>query len=401
MRIQRVILFVFLVNTLISCNSSIEKTKVGNPISILKLEEMSLEEVNNLYVEKKEKLILKKDKIVSFNVDTTSRNFTLVHSFYKDTIPYFVNRNEFTNSIDFYNYHTGDLERRLTVNQEEPNGISKLEGFYVHNLDSIFAYSRQDAIIHLYDFAGELKEYYEMPHDKSFVLATNMYSSMYYLGVSSIYFSYSAIYPLNQLKDSVNIASFNLEKETLRRLGPKNAGFLTENNFLPTQASSVFSNGHGNNLLIKFGAIPITYVYDSKSNSTKAYLVRSKYHKNLIEPWDGKEDKAATYMKASYKKVCYDPYRKVYYHLFSLDTPYLNEAGEKNTFDDKQMSVIITDTTFQVLAEKLLEKNTYFRNMLVSEEGLMISTANAYNKDEKESEIRFQVFKLDSLRLEQ
>lgn len=392
--------FYVLIIVLSSCSISEKDKKIENPIDIAVLEEMKLSELNRLRVDAKDKLILNKGRIISFKVDSTSRNFTLVHSFYKDSISYFVNRNEFTNSIDFYNYDTGDLERRLTVNQEEPNGISKLEGFYVHNLDSIFAYSRRDNIIHLYDFEGELSEYYKMPNDKSFVLPTHIYSGMHY-NSPSMYFSYSSIYPLDKLKDTVNMVGINLINNSISRVGPKTPSFLTENDIITTHSVTVFNKGHENKFLVKFKGFPLVYTYDIKSNSTKGYLVRSKYHNENVETWGGKEDKAVAYMEPAYGKVCYDPFRNVYYHLFSLDTPYLNEDGEKNTFDDKQMSVIITDTTFQILGEKLLEKNAYFRNMLVSEDGLMISTANAYNKDEKESEIRFQLFKLDSLQLEQ
>lgn len=359
------------------------------------ISQLTLEQVNDLSVLYSDSLTLIKDRIVSFNVDTNSRNFTLIQSFYKDSISYFANRNEFTNTIDFYNYDSGDLEKRLALQNEEPNGITSLKGFYIHNLDSIFAFSGRDNIIHLYNFEGVLKKYYQMPYDGSYVITTHIFSDMYY-DDSSIYFAYSAIYPLQQIKDTSTIVSFNLENESLERIGPKYTQFITDHNFLPTQYTRNFSKGHDNKLLIKIVAFPLTYVYDIKSRKTKAYLVKSKYHKTKIEPWDGKEDKDATYMKATYYKVSYDPYRMVYYHLFSMDTPYFNENGEKNTFDDKQMSVIITDTSFRVVGEKLLDKNTYFRNMLVSEEGLLISTANAYNKEENESEIRFQLFKLIS-----
>jgi hypothetical protein len=381
---------------LCSCDVFEKKIKIHQPLSESDLENYTLNEVNKFYVNPNSDYTLIKDQIVSFKIDSTSRNFTLVHSFYKDSVAYFVNRNEFTNSIDFYNYQTGDLEKRLTLKQEEPNGITKLEGFYIHNLDSIFAYSRRDNIIHLYDFNEGFKKHFDLPNDKSYVLATNIYSDMLYES-GSIYFSYSAIYPLNQLKDTTTIFNYNLKNGIIKKTGPKYPKFIAGNNFLPNQHSNSFFVGHNNNIIIRFRAFPISYVYYVDSDITKVFLVKSKYHKNPVEPWDGMEDKDATYMKASYGKVCYDPYRKVYYHLFSLNTPYLNEEGEKNTFDDKQMSVIITDTTFQVLGEKLLEKDTYFRNMLVSEEGLLISTANAYNKEENESEIRFQLFKLDSL----
>lgn len=384
---------------LFGCSSS-EDEYADQPFNPDEISEFSLNQINNLKVKRKDSLTLEKVRIVKFKVDTTSRNFTLVHSFYKDSTAYFVNRNEFTNSIDFYNYQTGNLKRRLIVKQEEPNGITKLEGFYIHNLDSIFAYSRNDNIIHLYDFNGDLKEYYRMPNDKSFVIPTHIYSGMYYFQdpEPSIFFSYSAIYPLDQLKDSANVVSFNLMDKSLKRVGPLNPNFITSHNFLQTRRSSFFSNGHGDNLLIKFSAFPITYVYNIKTEKKYAYLVKSKYHESFIKPWDGKENKDAAYMKASYGKVCYDPFRNLYYHLFSLETPYLNEEGEKNTFDDKQMSVIITDTTFQVIGEKLLEKNTYFRNMFVSEEGLLVSTFNIYNENESESEIRFQLFNLRSVR---
>jgi hypothetical protein len=396
---NKLLLIPFVLTFFFGCSSS-ENEYADQPFSSEEISELSLKQINNLKVKRKDSLTLEKDRIVKFKVDSTSRNFTLVHSFYNDSISYFVNRNEFTNSIDFYNYQTGDLEKRLTLKQDEPNGISKLEGFYIHNLDSIFAYSRRDNIIHLYNYEGNLKEYYKMPNDKSYIIPTHIYSGMYFFEdpEPSIYFSYSAIYPLKQIKDTSTMVRFNIESETIERLGPKYSAFVTNNDFLPTRYTRVFSNGHGYNLINKFVAIPVTYVFDINTNKTKVYLIKSKYHKSSIKPWDGKENKDAAYMKASYGKICYDPYRKVYYHLFSLDTPYLNEESDKNTFDDKQMSVIITDTTFQIIGEKLLEKNTYFRNMFVSEEGLLVSTFNIYNKNETESEIRFQLFNLQSVR---
>ncbi|MFT4740644.1 MAG: hypothetical protein ACI9L9_001427, partial [Marivirga sp.] len=68
-------------------------------------------------------LRLKKEKEVVFFIDTNSRNFSLYPAYFYDSLTskeFFVNRNEILDGLDFYDYNSGEMVKRLVFPSDGP-----------------------------------------------------------------------------------------------------------------------------------------------------------------------------------------------------------------------------------------------------------------------------------------
>jgi hypothetical protein len=94
----------------------------------------------------------------------------------------------------------------------------------------------------------------------------------------------------------------------------------------------------------------------------------------------------------------YDQYRNVYYRFAFLAIDLLNENNERNTIEDKIISVIILNEKFEKIGETLLPPNKYyFHTMFVEKEGLYISATNYKNSDLKEDRLAYGLFTLKGI----
>jgi hypothetical protein len=198
--------------------------------------------------------------------------------------------------------------------------------------------------------------------------------------------------------DSLTRYSYNLKNGKGKVIGAPILKVLSKENYPSFAWTDISTYGANSSLITRFGVLPIIFKYDLKNNENKVYVLKSKFHTNLTTPWDGKSNKNYEYLKGRYWQVLYDPYRHLYYSVYSLEIPPIDEkTGEVNDLDDKPMSIILADTLFRYRGEVLLEKRKYFRSLFVGKEGLYVSTANNHNIDEKEDLMRFQLFKIKNL----
>lgn len=104
-------------------------------------------------------LRLKKEKEIIFNIDTNSRNFSLYPGYFYDSLTkaeYFVNRNEFLDGLDFYDYNGGTLVKRLLFHSDGPGSIAELSGFFIKSMDSLFIADRDKNQVILVNDSGQV-----------------------------------------------------------------------------------------------------------------------------------------------------------------------------------------------------------------------------------------------------
>ncbi|WP_188467409.1 DUF4221 family protein [Marivirga lumbricoides] len=389
-----------LILLLMGCNYSKENKTISGQVSIEELREATLEEIMEWENDVQEDLTLTYSREIDFPVDSTSRNFSIYSGYYQDNETgeeFFVNNNEFINSIDFYSIEKEALQHRVLIDKDEFTGLRNISGFYVANRDSIYVYSNNQLKMLLVDFKGNTLASYSFPATYANKLLTHMFSKFFVKDDVAI-INYNSFLPAKFLADSLTGATIDLKTNEIKKIGAFFPKSYIDIGYAPTFYNSRFNRGQRNSIVTRLAALPLLFKYDIYSDSLKAFVVKSKYHTKVIEPWDVESERAYEYLKGDYYFTLYDEFRHVYYSVFSLELPIKDPStGLLNDLEDKQMSIIITDTTFKYRGEVLLEKDIYFRNMVVIEDGLLISTASINNSTERENLMGFHLYKLDSL----
>ena len=114
------------------------------------------------------KYTLKKtEKKLSFVLDSDTKNELRVYSIYKEKEgkEYFTFQNPNTNTILFYNLQKQNLEFKVNFPIDGNNGIGFANGYYIHNLDSIYVPNRDIKEISLVNKNGTLITKYSYDKD--------------------------------------------------------------------------------------------------------------------------------------------------------------------------------------------------------------------------------------------
>jgi hypothetical protein len=110
-----------------------------------------------------DKFTLVETEIKKFPLDsvtsTGERNFQYFEDKNKEYFCYF-NRKD--NTILFYDYKKANLDFKLALNKDGPDGVGEISGFLVHNLDSIFVYRYGGALLYLINKNGKVKNKYDL-----------------------------------------------------------------------------------------------------------------------------------------------------------------------------------------------------------------------------------------------
>jgi hypothetical protein len=392
----KVVIILLLLNFLnFSC---IKKEKLKGEIPFDLVRQATLSEIMEWQNEEKVDITLVKDKMLEIPVDTNSWNHSL-YPVYKEIKgkEYFATINKILNGIDFYNLHNQELVNRIVFPKEGEYGISEIGGFYINSKDSIFVFSRNENKIFLSNWQGEAISSYRLPGQLAMKVVSSNFSKFFIEGDNAI-IRYIPFAPLHMIGDSLTSYSFNLKDRKGKIIGAPILPSVAKGNFENPIWSEKSVKGANSSIITRFGLLPLIFNYDLNTGEIRTFVLKSKYHRKLASPDDGKGSSMTPYLKDVYWLTLYDPYRSLYYSVFAHEMPEYDEStGEMNELDNKPMSIIIADTLFRYRGEILLENNTYLRSMFVGKEGLYISTANNLNPDESEDLMRFQLFKVKEM----
>ena len=83
------------------------------------------------------------DETLSFPIDSDTKNNFNIYSVYKDKDgkEYFTFQNIENNTIHFYDLKQQKPTFRITPSQEGSNGVGRIFGYYIQNLDSIYVFN--------------------------------------------------------------------------------------------------------------------------------------------------------------------------------------------------------------------------------------------------------------------
>ena len=99
----------------------------------------------------------------------------------------------------------------------------------------------------------------------------------------------------------------------------------------------------------------------------------------------------------SYHNIMYDRYRDVYYRIVELPYEFKQNESIFGTPKGREFSIIIFDQNFNIIGETMFPGNKYFYKMsFVGRDGLYISENNEANPDFDEDKLVFTCFKLEN-----
>lgn len=337
------------------------------------------------------------DETLSFPIDSDTKNNFNIYSVYKDKDgkEYFTFQNIENNTIHFYDLKQQKPAFRITPSQEGSNGVGRIFGYYIQNLDSIYVFNFYESGLYLINKNCDLLDKQPFPELKpSCFMAT---ASL--LPVRIEHTLYTCIEPNRLIEhDPVSVA-INMNTKEEKKLPfdyPDYPGSEVKLKRYGMEAS--YSRCYdGQRFIYSFHYDENIYVATPEHDSIRKVSVKSKYFDKVQLPDELTASPEDFCVNAWYNNLLYDPYREVYYRI--AYPPSTLDKGvrpmELVQFGRKNFSIIILDKDFRILGEPLFPDNTYNPTiMLVRPEGLYISDSHYLNPRFNDDILSFRKFEL-------
>lgn len=346
-------------------------------------------------------------------VDTQTSNFFEDYSFYNQNNSdnsFFLNLNDRTNTLYIYNLKSEKEVKKVVFDYEGDDGYGNLSGFYFHNVDSVFMFSRSGYKMHLTDTGKTYHTIFDYAADDRYVDAVvsgSLNNSMPFVYQDNIYFK--TFYGGNFSALSTDIIS-SLKIGYAFDLKTNNAVVLPF-----TYPESYWDDGkkhfefsmtnNDSDMVVSFYGDHSLYVYNLNDGQLDVKPAKSNYFSNGFAkyPIGGtREERLAYFTKFQrYGSVLYDPYSNFLYRITypTLNGDYDPEMLRGYIRFPKKFSIQIFDENYEMVGETLFENNKEYvpANIFVGEEGLYISTSNPDNPSFNENEITFELFELSNM----
>jgi hypothetical protein len=354
------------------------------------------------------KTLEKSSKKIRLEIDEETPNISPHFSYYDPDSIWFFNLNQINNEIQMFNLNTQTLHARVKFEQEGNNGVGRIFGFHIHNLDSIFLFPPSVGQIILTDTSKVIKSKitYKVPDGltSAFVLSSSYYSPPTVINnklivKSLVQAEYRTItdkqLSSNSLAYSIDLQTGNVK--VLPHFYPK--GYLPngprhfEHSIAVTDSKIVYSFFADHNL----------YYADLEGSALEKKNAPSSYLKGEFEdfPLDGRRMDSYKYLFSSphYESLMYDKYRNVFYR-FCYPKVELDDESEiiKSRIYRKLFSIMILDSELNIIGETKFEDEKFFsNNAFVAREGIYISINHTDNPKNEEDYLQFQLFELNDV----
>ena len=307
------------------------------------------------------------------------------------------------NSIQFYDLDTKEKKHEVFLEKFGDNGIGKLIGSYVQNLDSIYVIGSHRYKIYLVNQEGEVLDKFATQYDiDGKTYGTQMGGTGFPLHKMGNTFYFPCLPEINIFEENVMGTTmelkYNLEKKEMR----SSFSYPEEYNKMYNTWLFYFTKAifNENKAVYTFSASPFLHIKEKEV--VHKIPIHSDYatSKKLLLPQpptrEPKELINIYLENNSYLSIIYDRYREVYYHFFGLPIDIIdNSTGKQNTPADKPFSIIIYNKDFKKIGEYLPEENHYLHNTyFVNEKGLWLSNNHVNNPNLNENILSFRLFEL-------
>lgn len=346
--------------------------------------------------------LVETDKQLSFELDSNTKNELFSYSVYSEgNETYFVFQAPGCNRILFYDLNTQKKKFEIDPFIEGNNGVGLVNGYFIHNLDSIYIPNFNLKEISLIDKKCTVADKYTYEKDENGLeLSVSSFSSAYLKQAEKIgrdLYLYSGPNRFVE-KDPVTI-KLNMDTHKVTALPfcyPEYPGSDTKlkKYGLETAFSRCFD---GEKFIYSFYYDENIYVASIDHQSIQKIPIKSKFFDKVILPGELTAQPNEFCEKPWYGNLLYDKYRNVYYRI-----AYPKATIEKHIrpmellgYGRKNFSIIILDEKFNILGETLFPDYTYnSKIMLILKDGLYISDSHYLNPNFSDDLLSFRKFVL-------
>ena len=361
---------------------------------------------NDLKTTIKDVLTLEEDEtgekifVLDYESVRLNRCVQLIEHLHNDSI-YYTFFNEYNKSIYFYDYLTTKYLFKIQLESEGPNAVYPYRsGYYIESYDSIYFYSLKTSRIYLLNHKGEINQtfdYWRTYFDELKDLDIRMLRKKMIPSTVRV----TTEQPLHKIGDKIylcgdmtedlgkvdsinnliittidtknNKTEFNVGYPPSYRKGNWGQDFYKYTFWCYNHTNSTF--------IISFPNDHYIYSYQTDFTNAKKIYAGSSYAGNIKSlvypsgiPIPNKMEYAHYFEQYYYRSIIYDKYRNVYYRI--VEHPWKNYNNKIDTKDWlKSISIIILDSEFNVMGEKLLgmEYRFAYFNFFITKEGLFLN----------------------------
>ncbi|TAE19805.1 MAG: DUF4221 domain-containing protein [Bacteroidetes bacterium] len=321
--------------------------------------------------------------------------------FEQDTASFFIFNNPKTNTIYIHEFKNFKYVRKIILPFDGSMGVGQMEGYYVHNFDSIFIPSTSHQTMYMVNIEGRILQKYKYKLNNKNDVVQIMFSS--YNKPSFIDNKlYCATPPQGNKDKSSTVQVLNLNNKEWTSMIPLSQkydeGFYGAPNFYNTYKTVNYLK---KNIYISF---PVdNYIYEiSAKDKVNKYYAGSKYLKD-VKPMAKRtfqvlfQDYDRFFRKSpSYSSIIYDKYRDIYYRIA--------QRGISNDLIDskdnlknglKPFSIIVLNNKFRKVGEITLPDYTYAWQCIIPvREGVLIKNFKTKRDKEDDDHDYFDLFEV-------
>lgn len=307
------------------------------------------------------------------------------------------------NQILFYDLSTGNLEKKVNLYAEGPNGIVQASGYFVQDWDNLYISSYAYEGLIKVDTTGRIIQ--KIPYgttDEGYkVLPAYTPSSHPYIAPVFVDGKMFITQPAVERFHPLNTTPLSVAIDTVQQIYkgfPLTYGVLTEEEKEANDKrfSRIYDGGR---FVYSFYVDEDIVVASSDHSQLNTIKVKSQYIDSPTGIQKDTEKGAQLNLEqARYGDLIYDPYQEVYYRFaypnVELDDN-INWLG-KAVYGRKKFSVIILNKDFEIIGETLFPEAIYNSYVFfVHKDGLYISRDYQMNYDQSEDYMTFERFTLE------
>lgn len=370
---------------LYSCSSNIEKsneTSVKNTFDLVESEKITVPLDN-----------------------TTANQFDLIQYVENINSEFIIVENKKLKTLNFYSLNNDEFNFKIELDSVlQVYGINDMEGFYFHNLDSIFIFRKytldkflliDQKLIKVKLIKSDVRGYYN--HTSRTRNPPHFYNnSLYNLIIPNIDFSH-----LDNFNDYIGIESeidlVSLNSKFLDITYPED---YEGNSWGMSHAIPCRTINSKNELVYSFGITPDIYVFNLQTEKVSKRTMNSDVSVK-ITPMNIEDPIGLQYLEYFieqdfFSEILYDKYRKVYYRIIKKGMNFTKSNGENQIWENKPSILLVLDEGFNQIAKYNLEpyNKFYVRDIFVGREGLYISNNHPENTNINEDFAIFSLLKL-------
>ena len=368
----------------------------------------SLSSCNRKHTESNWVALIKTEKTLSFPLDSETKSLIVALFPYTDSEgkEFLTFQNERKNEILFYEMNSGKFLYKIKPAREGPDGIGRLFGYHIKDLNTIYLTKLSRPEVILIDSTAKVKERINFGITSDGLLINNSYSiSMTYTPIIIIDNKMYLVSEANRWAER-NPVSFTIDIHT------KELDFLpfeypvfpvssdkTKRSSIESYLSRCFD---GSNFIYSFHYDENIYVASPDHQSVRKIPVKSRYVRKVefFELKTSGDPMKNTIESSNYGNLYFDSYRDVYYRVAYPK----NEVGANDNFLElfnygrKVFSVMILNRDFQVIGETLFPEYVYNPwVMFIREDGLYISGSHVKNPNYDDDWLTFDCFQLKTV----